>query len=310
MVIALGAFFVQSGQLGGLNFGKINFGVPLNSLGQNPVLKYNAPKGTLGSPTASGGSQTGGSQSGGSSGGTTGVSGLPSGTGPAFTPSGVSLPPMPAGSPTARFSDFYGRIKMGTASSKQLSLKAVFQSGEKVNVTGWYFKAKNGGWYVPKAINIYDPTGLAEPGDILLGRGETVNMYSGISPVGANFRLNLCTGYLNNNRTFSPSLPRQCPGADKATLRNFSAQCQDYVPGAVGGCREPKSNPPLPYYDEGCRKYLENFSFRGCFDTYRGKPSFLKSEGRVWMGTSFLNSRHDRVFLLDKNGYLVDWKEY
>ena len=67
MVIALGAFFVQSGQLGGLNFGKINFGVPLNSLGQNPVLKYNAPKGTLGSPTASGGSQTGGSQSGGSS---------------------------------------------------------------------------------------------------------------------------------------------------------------------------------------------------------------------------------------------------
>lgn len=291
MAIALGAFFIQSGQLGSLNFGKIDFGVPLQSLGESPILQYRSPDGTL----------------------ITSKTNPPSGSGAVSGGSGSVSPPsvgMPQDAPSPRFSEFYGRVKMGTVKSNQISLRANFQSGEKINITGWYIKARNGGWYVPKAVNIYDPSGLAEPGDILLGRGETVNMYSGSSPLGVNFRLNLCTGYLNNDRKFSPTLPRQCPGADKATLRNFSSQCQDFVPGAVSSCKEPRSNPPLPYYDEGCLEYLELFSFKGCFDTYRSEPGFLKPEWRVWMGTTFVNARHDRVFLLDTNGFVIDWREY
>ncbi len=299
MVIAFGAFFVASGKLGTLSFGKIDFGVPLQNLGQDPIIRYRGP----GAGTASGTTESR-TQTGSGSGLQVSV-----GTGTA-TPVTVKLPPMPAGSPSPRFSEYYGRIKLGTVNHTQLSLRAVFTSGEKIDVTGWYLKANHGGWFVPQAVNIYEPNGLATPTDIFLGRGETLSMYSGVSPVGTNFRLNLCTGYLNNDRKFVPTLPRQCPGADTATLRNFSSQCQDYVPSAVSGCKVPKSVPPVPYYDDGCRNYLKNFTFQGCFNLYRSEPNFLSKEWRAWMGTTFVDARHDRVFLLDKNGFVVDWKEF
>lgn len=313
VIIAFGAFFIQSGQSGSLSFGKISFGVPLNSLSTDPILRYNAGGGSYSGESRNTGQvvTTGGS-----------VSSIPSGTGRGSatvvsspTNSGP-LPPLPTGVSSLRLSSYYGRVKLGTVragsptSQGQVSLRANFSSGEKINVTGWYLKARNGGWYVPKAVNVYDPTGLSEPGDILLGRGEVVNMYTNTSPIGANLRLNTCTGYLNNTNKFSPGLPKQCPGADAATLKNFSSQCQDYVPSAVSSCKFPKSNPPLPYFDEGCREYLQRFNYKGCFGLYRSEPNFLKGEWRVWMGSTFLNSRHDRLFLLDENENVVDWKEW
>lgn len=301
VLIAFGAFFIQSGQSGNLQFGKIDFGVSLQSLGDDPIIKYN-------SPNVGGASQSGGSVQ------TTNrpsvYPALPS------TPSQGLAITIPDGAPSRYLSEYYGRIKIGTVragsptSLGQVSLRATFSSGEKINVTGWYLKARNGGWYVPRAVNVYDPSGLTEPGDILLGRGEVVNMYTSVSPIGVNLRLNTCTGYLNNTARFTPPLPKQCPGADRATLKNFSSQCQDYVPSAVSSCKTPQKQPPVPYYDEGCRKYLDNFNYRGCFSLYRGEPNFLNNEWRVWMGSTFLNARHDRLFLLDEKGNVVDWKEW
>ncbi len=206
---------------------------------------------------------------------------------------------------------FFSGVSAGSVYSLgTVALRASnLDEGQSVNVTGWLIKGKRGGQYIPKAVEVYDPSGLAPETDIVLKKGETLQIYTSASAVGRNLRLNKCIGYLQNVSKFTPSFPSNCPRPDRSELENFSSKCYDYVL-SLGSCSLPKPNVLLPFNDYACRAYLDTINYKGCFERYRSDSDFLSKEWRVWVGSRFLDERHDKVFLFDKNGLLVDSRSY
>lgn len=224
---------------------------------------------------------------------------------------------VPEGFTLEQLSPYFKKIRIGSVSPGsprsygQVYLTTNLKEGEAVNVTGWLIKGKRGSHFIPQAVEVYGPLGLTSPGDIVLKKGHILNIYSSKSVIGQNLRLNKCTGYLENLFDFIPALPRDCPKtySDRSELYEFSGQCEDYVR-SLGVCRMPEMNFLWLTGDSKCRDFLDKVNYRGCFDKYRPEADFLSREWRVWTGSRFLDERHDRVLLFDKNGLLVDERGY
>jgi len=217
--------------------------------------------------------------------------------------------------PASKISPYFREVRLSSLragssrSQGHVTLKSSSNREEKINITGWQIKAKNGGTFVPKAVEFYMPTGLSSEVDIRLAKNDQVTIYTTMSPIGQNLRLNKCIGYIDQETKFSPALPNQCPRPDDDDVRQYSAQCIDYV-GSIRSCEVPKSDPPLPYYDYQCREYLKQFTYQGCYGNHYSDPDFLSSQWRAWSGSVFLNPKHDRILLLDRSGLVVDYREY
>lgn len=223
---------------------------------------------------------------------------------------------IPEGFTLEQLSPHFGKIKLTSVSSgSSRSESKITLSGSKIgaeeaiDVTGWLIKGKRSSQYIPKAVNDYGPLGTTLESDIVLRKNETVNIYSNESAIGVNFRLNKCTGYLNNNIKFTPTLPNSCPKLDLSEVANFSDECYNYVR-TIGRCKLPKTNVQLPQNDYGCRPFLDKVNYKGCYDAHRADQDFLSKEWRVWTGYKFLVAEVDQVGLYDKNGLLVDLKKY
>jgi hypothetical protein len=220
---------------------------------------------------------------------------------------------IPAGFTASQLSPYFHKIRFGgvsTGAYGQITLSANLNQGDPgVDVTGWRITANRGGEYVPQAINIYDPSGLTAPSDIILRSGQYVNMYSQSGPF--NLRLNECIGYIGNQNKFNPQLPGYCPTPDRSGISSFTGACQNFIY-SIGACQVPNLNSAqIPLDDYACRSYIENnFSYRTCFNAHVNDAQFLSNEWRAWMGASPLDPYHDNVHLFDRNGLLVDAYSY
>lgn len=240
------------------------------------------------------------------------ISAPPSGSG--STP--VNPSEIPAGFTAAQLSPYFHEVRFGGIAPGTLYYYGTitlddedYNSSDTIDVTGWQIKAYAGDEYIPQAVNLYDPTGLAPASDILMGDGDVLSLYSSSAPF--NLRLNECIGYAAHVANFDPPLPLTCPYVSQTQLESFSGQCQNYL-SSLGQCQQPNlSSPQIPQNDYACTEYLENnFTYRSCFDAHSSDANFLSNQIWVWTGTNVVNQYHDSVELLDRNGLLVDVYTY
>jgi hypothetical protein len=310
VVIGLIFIFVYVAGGKGASFLKTDFG---GLFGEGGVFSQGIPLGV----------GTGEKPGGGSGGGTPSPAGSGSGSGGTPPPPPSQKPPsliapsdVPEGFTVDQLSPHFKKVRFnsisptsGFNSYSRIAITGQAEGVDKINVTGWLIQANRGSQRVPQAVDVYDPNGLTAMTDIYLGNGDTLYISSAFSAAYKNFRLNKCTGYLENFYHFTPPLPRSCPSLDTAEVRRFSGACQDYVR-SLGTCGLPAANPPVPEYDTACRRFIDTINYRGCFDRHRGDADFLSREWWTWTGHRFLDERHDRVLLLDNQGLLVDIREY
>lgn len=248
-------------------------------------------------------------------GGTTGY-----GTASGVTVNPATIPPseIPAGWTVPQLSPYFHEVRFGTVSAGTsyyygtISLYAYFadsQATGTIDITGWNIKTRESGEYIPKAIAVYDPSGLAAPSDIRMKNGDTVYLYSSSAPF--NLRLNKCIGYVANVADFRPSLPSSCPQVDESRIGSFTGACQEYIQ-SISGCEQPSlTNPLVSRTDYACQDFLENnFNYKSCFEQHDTDPDFLSNQVWVWTGSNVVNQYHDTVDLLDSNGLLVDQYSY
>ena len=131
-----------------------------------------------------------------------------------------------------------------------------------------------------------------------------VNLYSTFSPAGLNFRLNKCTGYLNETITFKPALPRNCPRVSRSDISTLDGTCQNFID-SIGACKTPSAN-EVNVLNNACRDFINNhFNYASCYDNYYKNADFFSSEWWVWVSKNILDPSHDRLLLYDKQGLLV-----
>lgn len=219
---------------------------------------------------------------------------------------------IPAGYTAAQLSPYFHDVTFGGISAATLYSYGTitlndddYNTTGTIDITGWQIRSNDGDEFVPQAVNLYDPTGLAPASDINMKQGDTVFLYSSSAPF--NLRLNECIGYAAHVANFNPPLPLTCPYINQSQLQNFSGACQNYLD-TLGACQAPNfSSPQIPQNDYACMNYLENnYTYRSCFNQHSEDPNFLSNQVWVWTGSSPVNPYHDTVRLLDKNGLLVD----
>ncbi len=229
-------------------------------------------------------------------------------------PQGSGITP-PAGftadqiSPSYRFVRVSGVSPMWNWTSVgQFSLQADWSLKKGIDITGWRVRSNRGEVLVPQAVSNYDPSGLSPAGDIVLSPGAQATFYSSASPMGQNFRMNKCVGYLNNTYKFNPSISSYCPNMyDRSEITGFSGKCQNLI-FSLGGCSTPSAEQLNSVsYEPACREFLDRFNYTGCYRKFFSNADFFSNEWKIWLGsTLFFDSSHDKVQLFDKDGLLVD----
>lgn len=186
-------------------------------------------------------------------------------------------------------------------------------SSESVNITGMMIKNKNNDtFYIPQGIQYFHLGGGDPLNDIILESGKSAIIFSGASPVGRNFLLNSCMGYLNYNFNFSPRLSENCPKPLSQDISYLSGSCRVYI-NALPACVLPNTSDTKVAYDSQCINYLGNtFNYSACAAKYRLYPDFLKNYWYVYLnrGSGFMGNANDEISLVDKNGGLVDSIKY
>lgn len=236
------------------------------------------------------------------------------------TPPPKPLPTPPDGFSIAELSPSWKKVRIRNVTPPNSSnysflngftLRAESENTEKVSITGWRIRGNRKiDVYIPKAAPDYGISGLPTEETILLSPSDYVVFYSTQSPVGRNFRLNSCTGYLGNTNTFTPSLSRACPTPYvNSELVTLSGNCQNFIR-SLGTCPLIKANDINRFSgsnDAACRAILDRFSYGVCYNAYHNDSRFFSHEWRVWLGNPMpFDPQHDRILLYDASGFLVD----
>lgn len=236
---------------------------------------------------------------------------------PAAGGTSISNPPKSEATPLSK------RVYISSASLSgypqtysRITLYSSLKEGETVDITGWKIKSNKSETIIPKAVEIYDPSGFTPTSDIILKPGNYVELYSLTSPLSKNLRLNKCIGYLGEIYNFQPIyLPQNCPTFSSSETRQLSGQCQSYI-WSLGYCRTPAANfyNALPGSGEGnvCREFLQTIGYNSCFRSHKGDADFLSNSWIVWLGQQNINldSQHDYLRLYDTKGNLISEYSY
>lgn len=188
----------------------------------------------------------------------------------------------------------------------RITLSVRMPENDRLNITGWKIKSNKDWWIIPKGSELYGAS--ADRQDIYVKNGDRVEIYSHSNPLGANYRLNQCIGYIKNT---DPPNPGSCASFDRSEITAFSGACQDYILG-LGSCEVPEPNPPVPLNDYRCHEFLNKLTYQGCLDRRQQDKDFLSNEWRIWMTAygsqdqDIFDPRHDRVQLFDREGNLMD----
>jgi hypothetical protein len=232
----------------------------------------------------------------------------------------------PLGFTVAQLSPYYQKARLITLTHPysyadtraQFTVSYDGGGSSTVDITGWTLKG-NGtyGISIPTAILDYQQSTFGYntstnrgTDHIVLRSGDRASFYSWAGQMnGLSFRLNKCTGYLNEQYAFNPSLPNECPRIDDSRVVLYSGKCQDFIR-SMSTCKMPNFdavNQITGPNDAECKALILKQNYSGCYSAHRNDPDFFSREWRVWMNQNFpFDFLHDRVVLYDNEGKVVD----
>jgi hypothetical protein len=215
-------------------------------------------------------------------------------------------------------SGFYGN----DPSTEYITLYTNLGKTETVKITGWYLKSEITGYYavIGGASLLPFPFAKNESG-VVLQQGDRVYVVKGFSPIGIPFRTNKCTGYFEEDRTFYPGLPLQCPRPQDEKLPTFSSdydvndECVRIIEN-IPRCTTVNSQfiRDLPdFIPSTFKNYLTTqINYNSCVALHFSDIDFPGNEYRLYLnkiGTLWLKM-HDNIILHDENGLVVDTISY
>lgn len=226
---------------------------------------------------------------------------------------------VPEGLRESDLSPYYGRIKISSFSPNRsfgdrngFVLSANLSGSEKISITGWQIKANRWDARIPSGAGDYPPYGLLPEGDIVLENGGILRAQYGVSPIGKNFRPNICSNYLKQTYQFDPPLPSMnCPAVyTREEIAVAAGACQSLLISIQNSCR------PATAAETGkltqsefrdCEPFLKRLNYVDCYSQNKNKDNFYSKEWLVWLKYPVLaDKEHDQVLLLDQNGLVVD----
>jgi len=221
-------------------------------------------------------------------------------------------------------SKYFGMIDLRYANratdpkQEYLTIQASYSATIPIKMTGWTLKSSSTGTTVniPKGVYLFF-TGTANyEEDIYLAKGEILYLITGISPNGVSFKVNKCSGYLNQFQTYVPYLSSNCPLPRNENLDSIpktpnNDTCLDYIE-RFPMCRiQTESLPPSWSYE--CNNFIYNkINYPSCVDTHKNDSDFYLGEWRVYLrySESIWKQSREEIVLYDELGKKVSTLKY
>ncbi|MDP3902250.1 MAG: hypothetical protein Q8Q21_01520 [bacterium] len=189
-------------------------------------------------------------------------------------------------------------------------IEIVAAKGNKnaVNISEWKIEGENGlDLKLGYGTYVYTP-GISNPKEnIFLEPGGKAIITTGYSPLGANFLINKCSGYLDQNKQFSPRLSRQCPLMEDEILpEGLNDECLDFIED-ISKCEILDTIPS--YLNSACQSFLsEKVNYKSCVSLHRNDADFFGNEWRIFLSRSneLWKKSRERITLTGENGNLID----
>ncbi len=208
--------------------------------------------------------------------------------------------------------------RSGDPTQEYATIRVNYNIKENIPVTGWVLRSVNSGNSVtiPKGTYLYF-AGIANTEDnILLTSGDTLYLVTGISPNGASFKVNKCSGYLGQFQTFVPYLSTNCPAPRNEDLSSIpkttaNERCFDYID-SMSSCRIQTETPPQ-YLGAECNNFIsKKVNYPSCVETHKNDKDFYGNEWRVYLkrGQNLWKDRRETIVLYDNDGKIVDSLAY
>ena len=203
-----------------------------------------------------------------------------------------------------------GRSRATAPEEEFVELRLAAHAPAPISITGWTLQNRAGQRVLigrGASVLFPPPAGsAAEP--ILLRPGDKAIITTGRGPTNVSFRLNWCTGYLDQTRQYIPALARDCPQLSPTLEPELALQdaCLDYIEREVPRCAHvdpPITLPPL------CREYiLEHTRYKSCFEHYRNAEGFFADEWRIFLqqDQELWKAERETITLRDAQDVVID----
>lgn len=209
--------------------------------------------------------------------------------------------------------------KKTSALTEYITLNASSRNKESISITGWQLesiiskkKVTIGGAtevYVSGLVNSEPPLRLAP--------GESVIISTGMSPIGASFKVNKCSGYLEQFQDFSPKLSKQCPRPNDefeeivSSIPTTDLVCEDFVDD-ISRCEMELTAFPAGASSQCTEFVSDTLNYTGCVDNHRNDLNFFNDQWRVFLGrdTELWREKRETIRLIDNSGKVVDTYTY
>lgn len=217
-----------------------------------------------------------------------------------------------------RDSVFIQNIASGKLSNPQeeyIELLAGVKNTSPILITGWKILNSLG-----KTLEITQATSLPYLGrinvrvPISLSPGERVIVTTGRSPIGTSFKVNKCSGYLEQFQDFNPPIKKECPSplvnVDTVSF-GLEDACVAYIK-TLPRCEVYTGDIPENLSSK-CSLFINSqINHNTCIDKHKNDNNFSKREWRIflWQTTEFWANDKETVRLLDSSNEIVDLLNY
>lgn len=205
-------------------------------------------------------------------------------------------------------------VRGESANDEYVQISVTYDANASVDITGWMLESALSGSraYIPSIASPFYMGAANTSQNAVIAPGGLAIVTTGASPVGASFRENICSGYLDQFQQFQPQLGNACPSPSSVmplteeNLVRYGDACFDVVQN-LSTCRFPQDIPDTVNY--ACRAFITDaLSHNGCVNRNHTKSAFETNRWRLFLGgqNEIWRNSHDAIRLLDREGRTVD----
>lgn len=222
-----------------------------------------------------------------------------------------------------------GSVSTTNPDQEYIVLQASSSNTDPVTITGWRLAsvATDKSATIPRGTRLPTSGTVNASEPIVLYPGEQAYVLSGESPIGGSFAENKCTGYLEMNQSFTPSLGKRCPTASEEFDRHFAGNpykdnaCYTLIRN-TNSCVTPEEGSRI---SANCLNLIDSrLTYNGCVASHRYDSNFESNQWRIYLGRTEITRKNDStrnygdlwkdsreaIRLLDENGLTVDLYTY
>jgi hypothetical protein len=216
-------------------------------------------------------------------------------------------------------SPYYGLLRIqyvnhsDTANYEYIVLHMRDDATTTTTITGWKLQSLSSGNRVdiPKGTELFWMGQINSQDPIIARPGDTIYLISGVSPIGYNFKINKCSGYMSQFQTFTPYISTNCPAPRNEDLSSIpkivgNNACLDYI-NSMPSCRRQTDTLPTNWSYECTNFILNKINYSACVNTHKNDGDFYQKDWRIYLGRSstMWQSEREDIVLYDSDGKIV-----